>query len=65
VRVRLDEKLLGETHGTRTSDSWYAVTNGLLLKRTSLTDADTQSAFGATHYHEELSVTATTLTPRQ
>jgi hypothetical protein len=65
VRVRIDETLTGSTHGTRWSDSWYRVTDGLLLKRISQTDADTKATFGDTHYTEHLSLVLASLDPRR
>ncbi|MBV8958920.1 MAG: hypothetical protein JO087_09135 [Actinobacteria bacterium] len=65
VHVRVDETLTGGTKGTRAADSWYAVADNLLVKRTSATDADTQTPFGYSHYHEVLSVTLADLHPRQ
>lgn len=65
VHVRIDEVLTGSTHGTRWSDSWYRVADGLLLKRVSQTDADTKAAFGDTHYTEQLNLSLSSLDPRR
>lgn len=63
VRVRLDQQLSGASKGTRVTESWYAVTDGLLLKRTSLTDTDAKSAMGDTHYREDVVLELTSTTP--
>lgn len=63
VRVRVDEQLTGSTAGTRTSESWYEQTTGLLLKRTSSTDADTDSTLGQTRFREDVTLTLTSLDP--
>jgi hypothetical protein len=65
VHVRVDEALTGGTKGTRTADSWYAVADNLLVKRNSVTDADTQTPFGYSHYHEDPNLSLTNLQPRQ
>lgn len=64
VHVRVDEVLTGDTRGTRSSDSWYSLTNGLLLRRTAVTKVDTEAVFGSTSYSEELSLALTSLEPR-
>lgn len=64
VHVRVDETLTGDTRGTRFSDSWYAVADGLLLRRTAETDVHTESVFGSTHFTEELRLDLTSLEPR-
>jgi len=64
VHVRVDEVLSGDTRGTRSSDSWYGLADGLLLRRTAVTEVDTESVFGSTHYSEELRLDLTSLEPR-
>lgn len=63
VHVHLDEQLTGATRGTRTTDSWYAIADNLLVRRNSATEADTQTSFGATHYTEKLQVQLADLRP--
>ena len=65
VRVRLDLTLTGPTAGTRVLESWYAVDSGLLLRRTSATEADSESALGQTHYSEHFTLELSSLTPRR
>jgi hypothetical protein len=65
IRVRLDEMLTGATAGSRTSDSWYALHDGLLLKRTAHTEADTAIKVGTTHYTEVVELRLLSLTPRR
>ena len=64
VHVRLDEKLTGPTAGTRTSDSWYRSTDGLLLHRTGTTDVVSDTAVGHTTYTEHVELLLTSLDPR-
>jgi hypothetical protein len=64
VKVHADEVLTGATEGRRTSDSWYALADNLLLKRTADTDADSDSAIGRTHYIEHFSIQLADLSPR-
>lgn len=64
LHVRVDETLTGDTRGTRSSDSWYAMADGLLLRRTAATSVDTEAVFGSTHYTEELRLDLTSLEPR-
>jgi len=65
VHVRIDETLTGDTHGTRHHDSWYAIGTNLLLRRESYTDVDSKSAFGYTHYNENLSLRISSLQPQR
>jgi hypothetical protein len=65
LHVRVDERLTGATRGSRTSESWYALGSNLLVKRTSLTDADTKATFGSTHYREHLTLQLASTTPRR
>ena len=65
VRVRLDLTLTGPTAGTRVLESWYAVDSGLLLRRTSATEADSESALGQTHYSEHFTLELSSLTARR
>lgn len=65
VHVRMDEVLTGDTHGTRHTDTWYAVDNNLLVRREAYTDVDSKSSFGYTHYNETLSLKIASLTPKR
>lgn len=65
VHVRIDEVLTGATRGTRAVDSWYVPDTALLLKRKAVTDVDSKSAFGFTHYREEIEMTLSSLEPRR
>ncbi|GAC1319309.1 MAG: hypothetical protein NVSMB12_18540 [Acidimicrobiales bacterium] len=63
VHVHLDEQLTGATSGTRSGDRWFALADNLLLRLVSTTEADTQTAFGPTHYHETVRLALTDLRP--
>jgi hypothetical protein len=65
LHVHIDEDLTGATKGTRTSESWYALTSNVLVERTAKTDADSDTAFGYTHYTETLSMKLVSLTPQR
>ena len=54
VHVQIQERLTGATKGTRSHDMWFALTNQLPIVFNSVTDAQTQTTFGYTAYHEQL-----------
>lgn len=64
VHVRFDEVLTGNTTGTRSGDSWFRSSDGLLLRRTSVTDVESETVVGHTSYREEVTLDLLNLEPR-
>jgi len=65
VHVLLNEQLTGSTKGTHVTELWYSTANNLIVKRTSKTDADTQTPFGYSHYSEDLTTTLADVRPQR
>lgn len=65
IHVRIDEVLAGNTTGTRSSDSWYRSSDGLLLRRKAVTDVESETVVGNTSYREEVTLDLVSLEPRR
>jgi len=63
VRVHVVQVLTGATSGTRTSDIWFALSDGLIVRLLSTVDGRSNSAIGETNYHEQVSLQLTSLAP--
>lgn len=64
MHVRIDESLEGSFNGHRTVESWYAMSDDVLVRRTTQTDTETDSTIGRTRYQEQATLQLASLTPR-
>jgi hypothetical protein len=64
VHVRLRIEVSGESDGAGTSDTWYAVENGLVVRRRVTNDNETDTSAGSARYGEAYEVRLESLEPR-
>jgi hypothetical protein len=64
THVETRSVLGGGTSGTATHEEWRRRSDGLLLKRTAGSEADTSDA-GGTHYSEQYTIRLLSVTPRR
>ena len=64
VHVRLRVRVRGESDGGGTSDTWYALSNGLVVKRVVTNVNRTDTSAGDADYVERYSLELESLAPR-
>jgi hypothetical protein len=65
VRIKYDSKLSGANRGTQLQERWLHAESGLNVRIKTDIDTEADSPFGAVHYEEHYTITATSLTPRR